>query len=95
LQRTFVLKRATAWLQERRSKQAAIDRALKHFHDTRGDLPMGGHALAHDPQRTIVRVMYMTSHIPPNRTWFAVPADDGEVRELSFDDVAHLEGPWR
>jgi hypothetical protein len=95
LQHTVVLKRATAWLQQRRSKQAAIDRALKHFRDTRGVLPMGGHALAHDPQRTIVRVMYMTNHIPPNRAWFAVSGDDGEVRELSFDDVAHLEGPWR
>lgn len=95
MQHTLVLRRVTDWLQERRSKQAAIDRALKHFRDTRGATPMGGHALSHDPQRTIVRVMYMTNHIPPNRAWFAVSGDDGEVRELAFEDVAHLEGPWR
>jgi hypothetical protein len=95
LQRTLVLSRVKDWLQERRSRQAAIGRALKHFCDTRGAAPMGAHALSHDPQRTIVRVMYMTDHIPPNRAWFAVSANDGEIRELSFDEVAHLEGPWR
>jgi hypothetical protein len=90
-----MFERVRAWLQECRSKQAAIERALRNFHETRGVVAMGGHALAHDPQGTIVRVMYMTDHIPPNRAWFAVPADDGEVRELSLDEVAHLETPWR
>ena len=90
-----MLKRIRAWLQERRSKHAAIERALKRFHETRGIVAMGGHALRHDSQQTIVRVMYLTDHIPPNRAWFAVPADDGEVLELSFDEVAHLESPWR
>jgi hypothetical protein len=90
-----MLRRIKAWLQERRSKQAAIDRALGTFYATHGAAPMGGYALAHDSQQTIVRVMYMTDHIPPNRAWFAVPREDGEVRELSFDDVAHLESPWR
>ena len=54
-----------------------------------------GYALSHDPQRTVVRVMYLTDHIPPDRAWFAVPVGDGEIRELSFDEVAHLESPWR
>jgi hypothetical protein len=90
-----MLGRIGTWLHERRRKRAAIERALRNFHETRGVVAMGGHALAHDPQWTIVRVMYLTDHIPPNRAWFAVPADDGEVRELSFDEVAHLESPWR
>lgn len=90
-----MLGRVKAWLQERHSKQAAIERALGTFRETRGAVPMGGFVLRHDPRQTIVRVMYMTDHIPPNRAWFAVPRDDSEVRELSFDDVAHLESPWR
>jgi hypothetical protein len=90
-----MLGRAKAWLQERHSKQAAIERALGTFRETHGAVPMGGYALRHDSQQTIVRVMYMTDHVPPNRAWFAVSRADGEVRELSFDDVAHLESPWR
>jgi hypothetical protein len=90
-----MLGRAKAWLQERHGKQAAIERALATFRETYGTVPMGGHALRHDAQQTIVRVMYMTDHIPPNRAWYAVSGDGGEVRELSFDDVAHLESPWR
>lgn len=90
-----MLGRVKAWLQERHSKQAAIERALGTFRETHGAVPMGGFVLRHDPRQTIVRVMYMTDHIPPNRAWFAVSRDDGEVRELSFNDVAHLESPWR
>jgi len=56
-----------ARLHERRNKQAAIERALKSFRETHGLAPVGGHALSHDAQRTIVRVMYMTDHIPPDR----------------------------
>ena len=89
-----MLEKIRAWLQERRRKQAAIERALKKFHETRGIVAMG-YALSHDPQRTVVRVMYLTDHIPPDRAWFAVPVGDGEIRELSFDEVAHLESPWR
>ena len=37
--------------------------------------------------------MYFTDHIPPDRAWFAVSADLGVVRELSFDDVQALESP--
>lgn len=56
---------------------------------------MGGYVLRHDPQETIVRIMYVTNRIPPDRTWFAVSELDATVRELSFNDVAHLESPWR
>jgi len=88
-----MLTRLTAWLQERRSKQAAVARACAAFRATRGVAPMGGHVLSHEAQRTIVRVMYVTDHIPPDRAWFAVSGDD--VREIPFDDVAHLGVPWR
>jgi len=90
-----MLGRIRAWREERRSRQAATERALKKFQDTRGVAAMGAHALAHDPQQTIVRVMHFAGHIPPERAWYAVSRDGGEVRELSFDDVAQLEGPWR
>jgi hypothetical protein len=88
-----MFKRLTAWLEERRGKQAAIDRACAAFRTAHRTEPMGGHVLSHDPQRSIVRVMYMTDHIPPNRIWYAVSGDG--VREIPFEEVAHLEGPWR
>jgi hypothetical protein len=56
---------------------------------------MGAHVLRIDGDEAIVRVMYMTDHIPPARAWFAVPKTDAAVRELSFEDVASLETPWR
>lgn len=56
---------------------------------------MGAHVLRLDRDEAVVRVMYMTDHIPPNRAWFAVPTVDGVVRELAFEDVASLESPWR
>jgi hypothetical protein len=84
-----------ARLQERRNKQAAVERALARFRETHGVVPINGYALAHDAQRTIVRVTYLTDHIPPDRAWFAVSGNDDEVRELSFNEVARLETPWR
>ena len=89
-----MLGRVKAWLRERHSKQAAVERALGTFRETRDAVPMGVFVLRHDPRQTIVRVMYMTDHIPPDRAWFVVSREDGEVRELSFDEVAHLESPW-
>ena len=56
---------------------------------------MGGHALLVDENETIVRVMYVTDHIPPDRAWFAVPHAGGDIRELSFETVRELESPWR
>jgi hypothetical protein len=56
---------------------------------------MGGHVLLFAPHETIVRVMFFTDHIPPDRAWFAVSEIDDTVRELSFNEVAHLETPWR
>jgi len=88
-----MLKRLTAWLEQRRSKQAAVTRACAAFRASHRVEPMGGHVLSHDPQRTIVRVMYVTDHIPPNRIWYAIAGDD--IREIPFEEVAHLEGPWR
>jgi hypothetical protein len=90
-----MLARIRAWRVERRRKDRAVRRAVREFHVRRGFAPTGGHVLRVDPKHVIVRVMYMTDHIPPDRAWFAVSQEDDEVRELTFTDVAHLETPWR
>jgi hypothetical protein len=83
------------WLDERRRKQAVIDRAIEEFRRTRGTLPMGAHVLRLDQDEAIVRVMYMTNRIPPGRAWFAVPASGAAIRELAFQEVAGIESAWR
>ena len=90
-----ILKRMRAWLAKRRQAEAAVQRALDQFQRSRGIKPMGGFALYLDSHETIVRVMYLTDHIPPDRAWFAVAVDTATIRELSFDEVEHLETPWR
>ena len=84
-----------ACVNERHFRQAAIDRALEEFRRTREENPLGAHVLRVDGDEVFVRVMYMTNHIPPDRAWFAVSRNAAAVRELSFDDVSHLETPWR
>ncbi len=79
----------------RRREEAAIRRAVDHFEASRGVRAMGGHVLRLDDHEAIVRVMYLTDHVPPDRAWFTVSADGDAVRELSFDDVRALESPWR
>ena len=76
-------------------RAAAVQRALLEFRTSRGTAPLGGHVLHLGPQETIVRVTYFTDHIPPDRAWYAVSEIDGMVHELAFDEVAHLETPWR
>jgi hypothetical protein len=76
-------------------KQAAIERALAAFRDARQLRPMGAHVLRLDADEAIVRVMYLTDRIPPDRAWFAIPRDGSAARELTYDDVAALETPWR
>ena len=90
-----MLARLKAWRTERRRKDAAIRRALQEFRERRGFAPMSAHVLRQDPEETIVRVMYLTNHIPPDRAWFAISNTTGDVRELAFKDVADLESPWR
>jgi hypothetical protein len=90
-----MLARLRAWRAERRRRDEAIRRAVKAFREIRGFAPMGSHVLRVDPEQTIVRVMYMTNRKPPDRAWFAVSQTDAGIRELTFDDVAHLETPWR
>jgi len=79
------------------AKQLAGARACHHFEAKSGLQAMGFHVLAAAPSEIVVRVMYCTDHIPPDRAWFAVPRDgDGPPRELAWEDVAALEpGPWR
>ena len=55
---------------------------------------MGAHVLRLDANEAVVRVMYISDHIP-DRAWYAVSRGDCTVRELSFDDVAGIESPWR
>ena len=90
-----MLARLGAWRVERRRKDGAIRRALQVFRERRGVAPMGAHVLRLTPEEAIVRVMYLTNHIPPDRAWFAISIITGEVRELAFKDVAELESPWR
>ena len=90
-----MLGRLRAWRVERRRKEAAIRRALQEFRDKRGFAAVGAHVLRLDPEETIVRVMYLTNHIPLDRAWFAISNTTGVVRELAFHDVANLESPWR
>jgi hypothetical protein len=90
-----MLARVRAWRAERRRRDDAIGRAVQEFRARRGYAPMAGYVLRLDDRETIVRVTYMTDHVPPERAWFAVSEKDAAIRELTFDDVAHLETPWR
>ena len=90
-----MLRHIKAWRANERRKKAAAQRAVEHFKATRGVTPMGAHVLRIEPDAIIVRVMYMTDHIPPDRAWFSISADLLSVRELSYADVESVETPWR
>ena len=81
--------------EERERRRIAIERAVDTFHRTRQVASMGAFVLRSDANEVIVRVMYLTNHIPPDRAWFAVPTNGNPCRELLYDDVASMEGPWR
>lgn len=72
-----------------------MQRALRHFELSRGIRPMGAHVLDFNSREAIVRVMFVTNRIPPERAWYAVSLSDETIRELSFDDVEYLESHWR
>jgi hypothetical protein len=76
-------------------KHEALERAVAEFRRTHGAQPMGAHLLRLEPAEAIVRVMYMTDHVPPDRAWYAVSRPGPTVRELPFEAVASLESPWR
>ena len=86
------IRRYLALRKERRAAREAIEhlkaaagaRACRHFEASRGREAMGAHVLAVRPEEIVVRVMYLTDHIPPDRAWFAVPRDGvGPPRELA------------
>jgi hypothetical protein len=79
------------------AKQVAGAKACRHFEASRGVQAMGFHVLAAGPAEIVVRVMYFTDHIPPDRAWYAISREgDGPPRELTWENVAALEpGPWR
>jgi len=88
-----MFERIRIWAANRKRKKAAIRIAMDHFRLSRGIDPMGGYVILLDPREAIVRVMYMTDHQPPDRSWFRVT--ETAVEELQFDDVQSLEVPWR
>jgi hypothetical protein len=88
-------RRARARLDERARDQLAMRRALDVFRHTRKRESMGAFVLRSDATEVIVRVMYMNNRIPPDRAWYAVPTNEGTVRELSYVDVAAIERTWR
>ena len=90
-----MIDRLRSWLDSRRRKPVVVERALAEFRRTRTASPMGAHVLRIDSDDAIVRVMYMTGRRPPERAWFAVSRTGALVRELSFEDVASIESPWR
>src|SRR5262245_58547811 len=88
-------RRHRARLDERDRRDLAMARAILAFRHARQRDSVGAFVLRSDATEVIVRVMYMTDHIPPDRAWYAVPHDGGAARELSYDDVAAIETPWR
>jgi hypothetical protein len=89
------LERIRRWQYTRRARRAACERALAEFARTHDEPAMGAHVLRADARGTVVRVMYMAGHIPPERCWYLVSIGNAAVRMLSFDDVKLLESPWR
>lgn len=60
-----MLARLRVWRAERRRKDRAVRRAVEAFQERRHFASMGGHVLRLDLDHSIVRVMYVTDHIPP------------------------------
>ena len=92
------MRRLLRWFQRRRAAasrdRAAITRALACFQAGRKIAPMGAHIVRREADHLVVRVMYFTNHIPPDRAWYAVPDEDVAIRELSFADAGDT-APWR
>jgi hypothetical protein len=100
---TSVLERMQRWLGARRwklearqRKKVAIRRACEAFEKSRGIVPMNGYVIHAGEGRTIVRIMYSSDRIPPDRTWFAVPDDGSSARELDADEALKFDKAlWR
>jgi hypothetical protein len=99
---SLVTNYSKAWSAARREKRLlgararlAMERAADYFHASRGIPPMGGHVLRPNSGEAIVRVMYAAGGVPPACAWFAVSVDGNAIRELSYEEVATLETPWR
>ena len=83
-------------LRARQRKKAAERRVCEAFERSRGFVPMGSRVLRVGEEQSIVRVLYLTDHLPPDRAWFTVSDDGLAVRELAFDEVREFEKePWR
>ena len=67
---------------------------MRYFRATYNREPMGAHVLRRDVNEIVVRVMYFTDHIPPDRAWFVVSDHQGAVREISLAEAADTAA-WR
>lgn len=86
------------WFRQRKAAasrdRAAIARAVKYFCATHNQQAMGADVIRRDINEVVVRVMYLTNHVPPDRAWFAVSDRQGAVRELSHADSGDT-AVWR
>lgn len=86
------------WFRQRKISvnrdRAAIARAVKYFSATHNRAAMGADVIRRDVNEVVVRVMYLTNQIPPERVWLAVSDRQGAVRELSQADAGDT-AVWR
>ena len=86
------------WVRERRERSRrdaiAIQRSLRRFAAGPQRSAAGATIVRRDTDYVIVRVMYVTDRIPPERVWYLVPDDGAELRELSRDEAGDT-AVWR
>jgi len=81
----------------RRRRKDAVARAVHHFEEQCDKPALLGHVIHADAVRCVVRVCYKQKQNvkPPSRVWYSV-ADNGEIAELTFDEVRQFgELFWR
>jgi hypothetical protein len=92
------VRRFLLWLRQRKAAasrdRTAIERAMKYFRATHDREPMDGCVLRRDGNEAVVRVMYYTNHVPPDRAWFVVSDHQGAVREVSREEAGDT-AVWR
>jgi hypothetical protein len=67
---------------------------MKYFRATYNRQPMAAYVVRRDVNQVVVRVMYHTHYVPPDRAWFLVSDRQGAVRELSQADSGDT-ATWR
>jgi hypothetical protein len=67
---------------------------MKYFRATYDRQPMVAYVVRRNVNEVVVRVLYHTHHIPPDRAWLLVSDRQGAVRELSQADAGDA-AVWR